>query len=346
MKAAGNAVALVVVWMSVGVGWSFAQGEAPIDEKALATMITAGQWSDIAKLQGSGAVSQFAVATACGVIGDWDRMKKEVAKTDAYKDGAERIRGFLDQLSKDQPKNANAHFMTGVFYQTRDPARALEAYAKATSIDPKFAVAYYNAASIHQERGDTESRLANLRKAIEADANYAPAYWKMAAAYVKLEKYDEAVKSYEECSRLVTKSGQVKGSMPGDMYYNWGWLYINGPTKDNDKAIELLKKSIEADPSLSEAHNELGTAYKRVAEARYKSNDENGMKEMLIQKAIPCFKKAVELDPKNVAAHFNLGAAYVNTDNITEAKKSLQKVAELDPNGRLGNRARQILSQL
>lgn len=346
MKAAGKAVALVVVWMSLGVGWSLGQGESPIDEKALVAMITAGQWSDIAKLRGSDAVSQFAVATACGVIGDWDRMKKEAAKTDVFKDGVERIRGFLDQLSKDQPKNSYPHFMTGVFYQNRDPDRALEAYAKATSIDPKFAPSYYNVASIHQERGDTEKRLANLRKAIEADASYAPAYWKMAAAYVKLARYDEAVKYFEECSRLLTKSGQVKGSMPGEMYYNWGWIFVNGPTKDNEKAIVLLTKSIEADPSLSEAHNELGTAYKRVAEARYRANDIDGMKKVFVEKSIPCFKKAVELDPKNVSAHFNLGAAYINSGNTAEAKKSLEKTAELDQNGSLGSRARQLLSRL
>ena len=345
MISAWKVVALVL-GMAMATNWSFGQGETPIDYKVLSEMIISGRWSEVAKLRGSDAVSQFAVAIACGMIEDWDRMEREAAKTDAYKDGAERILGFLELMSKDQPMNANVRFMKGVFYQRRDANRALEEYSKATSIDPKFAAAYYNIAGIHQERGATEIRLANLQKAIKADPNYAPAYSKIAAAYVKIEKYDEAVKSYEKCSRLLAKRGQVKGSMPGDMYYNWGWIYVNGPTKDNEKAIQLLTKSIEADPNLSEAHNELGVAYKRVAEARYRSNDLNGMKEIFVEKAIPCFKKAIELDPKNVAAHFNLGAAYVNTDNITEAKKALQKTAELDPNGRLGNRARQILSQL
>lgn len=56
--------------------------------------------------------------------------------------------------------------------------------------------------------------------------------------------------------------------------------------------------------------------------------------------AIRLHKEAVALNPKSAFAHAHLGEAYLFSGKREEARKSLDKASELEPNGKAGEFAR------
>jgi tetratricopeptide (TPR) repeat protein len=88
----------------------------------------------------------------------------------------------------------------------------------------------------------------------------------------------------------------------------------NGQT---DEAIACWRKAIDLDPTLANAHNNLGAILCDV------KRDYDG--------AIACFRKAIELDPMFAMAHYNLGNALKGKGQVDEAIASFEKAIDLDP---------------
>ena len=100
---------------------------------------------------------------------------------------------------------------------------------------------------------------------------------------------------------------------PEDFKNEGNELYNKG---DIDGAIELWKKSIEADSTYSFAYNNIGVAL-------YDKKDFQGSVEYL--------RKAVTLDTTYVKAFNSLGNAYLALEDYENAKTSFLKSIELDP---------------
>lgn len=71
-------------------------------------------------------------------------------------------------------------------------------YTKALQFDEKMTDAYYNRARIILSRKDIENpdinrAISDLEKALELDPNFIDALYALAAAYKKIEKYNEAI---------------------------------------------------------------------------------------------------------------------------------------------------------
>lgn len=79
---------------------------------------------------------------------------------------------------------------------------------------------------------------------------------------------------------------------------------IHSQRGDNQKAIDLLLRALEAGPNSAPVHYNLGMAYHRTGQ---------------LEKEMQCFRRAIELDPGHVLAHNNLGAALVNQGKVDEA---------------------------
>ncbi len=77
--------------------------------------------------------------------------------------------------------------------------------------------------------------------------------------------------------------------------------YHNG---QYEKALELFKKAIDLDPSLTEAYNNLGLTYTEI-------NEE--------EKATEAFKTAISLSPELAAAYNNLGYVFYRLGSYREA---------------------------
>jgi len=98
--------------------------------------------------------------------------------------------------------------------------------------------------------------------------------------------------------------------------FNDGLTYLN--QGDAIRAARSLRRVMEINPSIPQAHNALGIAYLR--QERY-------------NKAIESFKNAVELDSQYAEGYFNLGSAYLRGDYEAEySQKYFSKTLEVDPN--------------
>jgi tetratricopeptide (TPR) repeat protein len=77
--------------------------------------------------------------------------------------------------------------------------------------------------------------------------------------------------------------------------------YHNG---QYEKALELFRRALDLDPSMTEAYNNLGLAYTEL-------NEET--------KATEAFRKAIELSPELAAAYNNLGYVFYRLGSFEEA---------------------------
>ncbi|UZR98759.1 tetratricopeptide repeat protein [Chondrinema litorale] len=117
-----------------------------------------------------------------------------------------------------------------------------------------------------------------------------------------------------------------------------------------EKAIELYKQSIEADPTFLDAYNGLGNIllnagkreeaikqYEKCIELNpeYKWAYFNlGLSYSIIDidKSVEYYNKAIEIDPVYVDAYLALGNIYLGKGLIEEAKANYEKCLEIDPN--------------
>ena len=84
-----------------------------------------------------------------------------------------------------------------------------------------------------------------------------------------------------------------------------------------DELIDLLRKTIELEPSYPDAHNNLGNALKRQGD---------------LTAAIASYKTALQLQPNYPDAHYNLGNALQEQGDLSAAIASYKTALQLQPN--------------
>lgn len=136
---------------------------------------------------------------------------------------------------------------------------AIDAFTKASEMDPNQHVVWGNMADSYAARAATRT----------GDAATAD-YTKAAEAYQKaiIIKPDDAAyhnnyalvlaknKKFEEAQTELTKAAQLDPQQAGKYYFNLGAVYVN--TGQNDPAAEAFRKALELDPNYAEAYYQLG----------------------------------------------------------------------------------------
>lgn len=136
---------------------------------------------------------------------------------------------------------------------------AIDAFTKASEMDPNQHVVWGNMADSYAARAATKT-------GADATADYT----KSAEAYQKaiIIKPDDAAyhnnyalvlaknKKFEEAQSELTKAAQLDPQQAGKYYFNLGAVYVN--TGQNDPAAEAFKKALELDPNYAEAYYQLG----------------------------------------------------------------------------------------
>jgi TolB-like protein/class 3 adenylate cyclase/predicted Zn-dependent protease len=102
-------------------------------------------------------------------------------------------------------------------------------------------------------------------------------------------------------------------------------LYSNYTPRDNDRAIALFRRALDADPAFALAYAGLGDALAQKAFA-------NGMDELLLDSAIQVSKKAIELDRELSEGYKALGLAYHYRGMYDQALEEYRKAVERNQN--------------
>jgi len=118
-------------------------------------------------------------------------MQKEAAFRIKRDSGEVQIR-----LTMEYPAAYNN--LGNAYLKDKEYDKAIEAYQKATSIEPKFAEAYYNLGSLYAQQKQLNLAVENYQKAIDYRKDFREARQKLAEVYNQQGKHKEAIQIYQK----------------------------------------------------------------------------------------------------------------------------------------------------
>jgi tetratricopeptide (TPR) repeat protein len=274
-------------------------------------------------------------------------LARAMAKTPAYR--AEAL-PYLEKATALVSDDAEVHVLIGdISSENKDYARAVEAYRKATQINPEFVGALKGLAEAQKASGDTtaaietmkviaekdtsgnggvegalgyllyqqgryDEAIPNLKEKLQSSPKLAILYRLLGLCYIKKNDYGAVlsdVKPALDSAVATYPDDRAKLSM---VYSDLGGELLRA--KRYGEAIEMFQKRLEQDPDNWSVHLNVGLAY--YSQKAY-------------PRAIEEFRRVTQLKSDNVQAHFMLGACYVETKNGAQVKSAFLKVLDLDP---------------
>jgi len=149
------------------------------------------------------------------------------------------------RASQIQPRLAQPYIDLGHLYRTYNRYKdSLSAYEKATVVDPNNAYALDNLGWWgYFQGGDYQRAAVVLKKAVEVDPAYVPAYGHLGLTYYVLRNYEDAIDVYNAAIDL--------GSTDIETYYELGLAYAY--LDRCDEARPWLLKAVEINPNAGPA---------------------------------------------------------------------------------------------
>jgi tetratricopeptide (TPR) repeat protein len=197
-----------------------------------------------------------------------------------------------------------------LLHRTLDPAitifeKAAERYPNSPRIAIGLGIAYYS-------RGNYDDAVKFLLHAADLSPADARVYPFLARAYDSSpSQADEVIARFRGFAEQQPKNGRAQ------YYYAmslWKGKRLQDSNLDLGQIDALLKRAIALDPSLAEAHLQLGNLYSD----QHKYPD-----------AIPEYQRALEINFDLSDAHYRLGQAYVHTGEKDKAQEQLQAYQKL-----------------
>lgn len=150
------------------------------------------------------------------------------------------------------PDSGAAYLFTArvLLRQEYDPVA--EEYAqKAIALDPKLPLAHFFLGELHIYKSRIPEAIADFQAELAINPGHAPTYYKLADAYSRIQKFDEA-------ERLLQRSVWLDSTSTGPYILMGKVLEKKG---EADLAARALQHALMMDPNNSMAHHLLGQAY-------------------------------------------------------------------------------------
>ncbi|XP_034870428.1 small glutamine-rich tetratricopeptide repeat-containing protein beta isoform X1 [Mirounga angustirostris] len=113
----------------------------------------------------------------------------------------------LKRTERDEDKEGNNHMKEENF------AAAVDCYTQAIELDPNNAVYYCNRAAAQSKLGHYTDAIKDCEKAIAIDSKYSKAYGRMGLALTAINKFEEAVTSYQKALDLDPENDSYKSNL-------------------------------------------------------------------------------------------------------------------------------------
>lgn len=214
---------------------------------------------------------------------------------------------LLQQASGIALNSFRAYYYLGVAYKAdRQYLSAIEPLQVALELDPVNLQARVTLGDCYLKRGDPAEALAEYHRALEQQADYAPAIDGIARAAEAAGDVEKAVGNYRKAIAL--NPGFPDASMNlGDLLLREG--------RDNE-AIDLFLQAIRVRPDFAAAYNRLGAAYAH---------------QRLHNEAIAALRRAELLEKGNPWHPVTIGVIFQELDNLVQARREFDKALALDP---------------
>jgi tetratricopeptide (TPR) repeat protein len=205
------------------------------------------------------------------------------------------------------PKNPIAYYNWGnVLKEQNLYSEAIAKYQKATELDSAYAIAYYNWGNVLNEQNLYSEAIAKYRKTIELNPKHAIAYINWGNVLNEQNLYSEAIAKYQKATELNRKEIVA--------YYNWG--NVLNEQEYFEEAIAKYQRAIELNLQNAKAYYNWGNVLNE---------------QKLYGEAIAKYQKATELNPRDAMAYRNWGVVLIKKNNYDEAIAKYQKATELEP---------------
>ncbi len=253
----------------------------------------------------------------------------------------DRAEPLYREILRVDPAHADAlHLLGIVAHQRQQPVEAVRYIERAIAANEKSPLFHCNLGAALQSLGDADRAIASLQRAVEIDPGYADAWFNLATIQRRSGKLAEASESYRRLCALRPHDVTVHGSLIGalrdlgrtkeavdaasaavamhphsaELHNTLGTLLHD--CGDIDAAIAQYQQSIQLDLQFAAAHSNLATALKETGRC---------------DEAITHYNRALSIDPRFVLGHFNLGNLYRDLDRLDEAIAAYGRALAIDP---------------
>lgn len=151
------------------------------------------------------------------------------------------------------PDSAASYLFTGrmLFRQQFDPV-AEEYGKKAVSLDPKLPLSHFLLGELYLFKSRIPESITEFRQELAINPGHAPTYYKLADAYSRVQKFDDA-------ERLLQRSIWLDATSTGPFILMGKVLARKGET---ELAVRALQRALSMDPNNPMTHHLLGQAYR------------------------------------------------------------------------------------
>jgi tetratricopeptide (TPR) repeat protein len=269
-------------------------------------------------------------------------VRGQIALAQKQTDDAVRL---FEQLVKDEPNNASAHYFKGLAYAQKGQAQiARESLYKASALDPRLIKANLLLGELHLSAGNIEEVQAQCERVFKIHPNYPPALNLSGRAFMLANKYTEAKKVYT----------QYVAAVPNDPagYLKLG--QIDFADKKFDDALANYNKALAINPNLLDvfanmilvhtARKEFDTALAMCDEKIRQAKDAPELQGLMyhfkgelyqakkeIAAAEAAYKSAIESNPKMVKSYLALARIQMAQGNEGAAIAQYNSALEANP---------------
>jgi tetratricopeptide (TPR) repeat protein len=135
--------------------------------------------------------------------------------------------------------------------------KAAETWAEVIRVDPTMAEAHFNLGVALSRLEKSEDAIKSFEKSVELNPYFLKGYFAIGNSLVTEERYEEAAQNYKKALAINPDDPEVRHNL-GVVY-----SYLEKP----DQAIEELEKAIEMQPGYFLAYRSLSTVYKGMGNA-------------------------------------------------------------------------------
>jgi tetratricopeptide (TPR) repeat protein len=164
----------------------------------------------------------------------------------------EKMLMFMQQATQAEPQSADVNFYVGEAYLLLDdPENALFAFEKAVELDANFAPAYLGRAKAMSNLDSEFDVEADLQLAVQLDPSLANAHLELIAFYLNNAKYDLALEELRIVEQLKPESPLVY------LYLSQAFMQIGEYTQ----ALDAAQQAYDLDQTILSVYQTLGTLY-------------------------------------------------------------------------------------
>jgi tetratricopeptide (TPR) repeat protein len=150
-------------------------------------------------------------------------------------------------------ESAAAYLFTARMLLRQEFDPVAEEYAqKAAALDPKLPLVHFLLGELYLYKSRVPESIAEFQKELTLNPGYAPGYYKLADAYSRIQKFDDA-------ERLLQRSIWLDATSTGPYILMGKVLEKKG---EPELAVRALQRAATMDPNNSMTHHLLGQAYR------------------------------------------------------------------------------------